>query len=676
MRSIPLPVPLEITGTFSLTSLGATAEVQVTAKNAGGEVLTGKTFTWSSSDPSVATVNVSGVGSGTASIVVTAVSNGTADITVSADGVSASVTVTVSQVVATIEVTPMDPLTLTDEGETRSLAAVAKDAGGSGMVGVTFTWASDNVAAATVAADGTVTAITDGVANIRASASGVTSNAVEITVALGAVVTVEVTPVGPLTLTSLGATENLTAIARDIVDEIVTGVTFTWASDNEAAATVSSIGTVMAVADGVANVTASVPGVTSNVVEVTVAQAVATVEVTPANDTVLVASTTQLNAQPRDAEANPITGLTITWKTGNPNIATVSGTGLVTGIQQGIVAITATSEGVDGSAAIIVISDDVVASVVVTPATDTIGMGQALQLEAEARDASGTVLVGRVVTWASDNVNVATVDANGLVTGLTVGVVTITGTSEGVSGTSTITVVPASVASVVVTPASATVQVGQTVQLAAEPRDATGTPLSGRAVTWSSNDANIASVGADGVVSGVALGAVTITATSGGVSGTASITVVVAAAGVTVSGTIRYSSTPLEGFQVDLVQGDLETGPSRSVATDANGLYSFGGVPEGQHWVRVNGDGLVYIQWTAQTVEVGTTDVVHDRYLPKIIALSSPSDDAIDVGTRPTLTWDENPEAAAGGHYQVQINETDDGVPLTVEGGGSGESPC
>ena len=524
----PFAATLEITvSTFTLTWIGDTVEVQVTAKNTNGDVLTGKTFTWSSSNENVVTVSVSAGGSGTASIVVTAVGNGTAEITVSTDDVEGSTTVTVSQVVATIEITPTDPVTLTDQGETRNLMAVSKDAGGTEIAGVTYSWLSDDEPVATVALDGTVTAVSDGVAKITASASGVISNAVEVTVALGSVITVEVTPVGPLTLTSLGATERLTAIAKDVVDEIVTGVTFTWASDNEAAATVSPNGTVTAVADGVANVTASVPGVPSNVVEVTVAQSVAVVEVTPANDTVLVANTTQLTAQPKDAEGNAMTGRTVTWSTGNPNIATVDGNGLVTGIGQGIVAITARSEGVDGFAAIVVITNNAVASLVVAPATDTIGIGQELQLEAELRDEFGTVLIGRVVTWVSDDVIVATVDANGVMIGLTAGVVTITGTSEGVSGTSTITMVPVSVASVVVTPANGTVQVGQTLQLAAEPRDSTGTPLPGRAVAWSTSAANIASVDGAGVVFGVATGAATITASSEGVLGTASITVAV-----------------------------------------------------------------------------------------------------------------------------------------------------
>src|SRR5207248_2333454 len=107
----------------------------------------------------------------------------------------------------------------------------------------------------------------------------------------------------------------------------------------------------------------------------------------------------------------------------------------------------------------------------------------------------------------------------------TPGTATITAASEGKSGTSTITVTPVPVASVEVTPATASVQAGQTVQLTATPRDAGGTPLSGRTVTWSSSNTAVATVSNGGLVSGVTPGSATITATSEGKSGTSTITV-------------------------------------------------------------------------------------------------------------------------------------------------------
>src|SRR5205807_8978724 len=97
---------------------------------------------------------------------------------------------------------------------------------------------------------------------------------------------------------------------------------------------------------------------------------------------------------------------------------------------------------------------------------------------------AGNVLTGRTVTGSSSNTAAATVSRTGLVSGVAAGSATITALSEGQSGTAVVAVTNAPVASVIVTPLSATVSVGQTAQLTATPRDATGTPLAGRALTW------------------------------------------------------------------------------------------------------------------------------------------------------------------------------------------------
>src|SRR5207249_1341190 len=84
---------------------------------------------------------------------------------------------------------------------------------------------------------------------------------------------------------------------------------------------------------------------------------------------------------------------------------------------------------------------------------------------------------------------------------------------------------PAPAATVTLTPASATVNEGQTLQLTATPKDANGNPLVGRTVTWQSSNTSAATVNGSGLVSGVAAGSATITATSEGQSGTSAITV-------------------------------------------------------------------------------------------------------------------------------------------------------
>src|SRR5207249_2039573 len=99
----------------------------------------------------------------------------------------------------------------------------------------------------------------------------------------------------------------------------------------------------------------------------------------------------------------------------------------------------ATSEGKSGTSAITVTFVPV-ASVTVAPATASVNEGKTVQLTATPKDANGAPLAGRAVTWVSSNTTVATVSASGLVTGKVAGTATITATSEGVSGTSAITV--------------------------------------------------------------------------------------------------------------------------------------------------------------------------------------------------------------------------------------------
>src|SRR5207249_2708607 len=104
---------------------------------------------------------------------------------------------------------------------------------------------------------------------------------------------------------------------------------------------------------------------------------------------------------------------------------------------------------------------------------------------------------------------VATVGASGLVTGVAAGAATITATSEGQSGTSAITVTNApvaSVASVVISPATATLLLGASLQLSATLKDGAGNVLSGRTVTWASGNPVGASVSASGLVLGLAAG--------------------------------------------------------------------------------------------------------------------------------------------------------------------------
>ncbi len=181
--------------TTTLSAVGATQALSAVAYDAGGTVLEDVvTFTWASSNESVATVSPAGL--------LTAVSGGSASITAAAGGVTSSaVTVTVAQAVTSVVLSPSGPATLTQVGGTVQLSAGVTDALGE-PVATEVTWTSSNPAAATVSASGLVTAVADGSADITATAGGVTSSAVTVTVAQ-AVASVDVSPVAT-TLTSVG----------------------------------------------------------------------------------------------------------------------------------------------------------------------------------------------------------------------------------------------------------------------------------------------------------------------------------------------------------------------------------------------------------------------------------------------------------------------------------------
>ena len=110
-----------------------------------------------------------------------------------------------------------------------------------------------------------------------------------------------------------------------------------------------------------------------------------------------------------------------------------------------------------------------VAVVQVTPASASMQVGQTRQLAATARDANGNPLTGRTITWESLSSAIADVSPTGMVSGVAVGNVQVRAISDGITGTSSVTILPIPVASVELSPAAATVQVGATQQLTADP---------------------------------------------------------------------------------------------------------------------------------------------------------------------------------------------------------------
>jgi len=517
----PAPVPVASVGVTpgsATMQAGQTVQLAATPKDVNGNPLSGRVVTWASSTPAVATVNASGL--------VTSVAAGSATITATSEGQSGTALISVTAApVASVAVTPaavgLQP------GGTVQLTATPKDANGNPLTGRGVVWTSSTGAVATVGSSGLVTAVATGAATITATSEG-QSGSSSITVSNAPVASVAVTPAAASV--QVGQTMQLAATPKDANGNPLSGRIISWSSSNTSVVGVNSSGLVTAVATGGATITATSEG-QSGTASITVPPVpVATVAVTPASASVDEGKTVQLTATPKDAAGNPLSGRVVTWTSSNTAAATVNSSGLVTAKLAGAATITATSEGQSGTSAITVVHV-AVASVAVAPASASVNEGQTVQLTATLKDASGNTLTGRTVTWASSNTAAATVSSSGLVTGKVAGAATITATSETVSGTSAITVVHVPVAAVAVTPASASLPAGQTVQLTATLKDANGNTLTGRTVTWASSNTAAATVTGSGLVSGVTAGTATITATSETVSGTAAVTVTAASAG-------------------------------------------------------------------------------------------------------------------------------------------------
>src|SRR5438093_10185097 len=354
------------------------------------------------------------------------------------------------------------------------------------------------------------------------SVTGVQTCALPISVVTVTVAPVSAVSVAPTAATILvGATTQLQATTTDSLGNVLTGRTVTWASNNSAV-TVGGNGLATGAGTGSATITATSEG-KSGTATITVTNVpVATVTVAPTSANLQTGQTVQLTATARDASGNVLSGRVITWSSSSSSVASVNGSGLVTGAGAGSATITATSEGQSGTSGVTVTFVPV-ASVTVNPASASVQVGQTVQLTATPRDANGNALPGRTVTWASTNTTVATVNGQGLVTTKVVGSATITATSEGQSGSAAITVTAAPVATVTVSPTAAAVQPAQTVQLTATTKDANGNILTGRTVTWASNNNPAATVRSSGLVTGVATGTALITATSEGTTGSAMI---------------------------------------------------------------------------------------------------------------------------------------------------------
>lgn len=248
----PVVANVAVTAPASTLFVDHSMTLTATARSASNQLLTGRTVTWTSSNPSVASVTDQGT--------VTGVAAGTVTITAVVEAI-------VGQLNLTITLAPISSISVSGPGssvvagQSINLTATAHSASGQALSGRSFVWATSDLAVASVSSAGVVTGVAAGTATISASAEGV-SGSMAVSVSATPVATVTVTP----TLDTLQVGETLQLTARTFASggAELTGRGVTWQSLDTTVARVNAAGLVTAVSTGTTIVRATSEGVSAD----------------------------------------------------------------------------------------------------------------------------------------------------------------------------------------------------------------------------------------------------------------------------------------------------------------------------------------------------------------------------------------------------------------------------
>ena len=505
------------TALVRLDALGADTLLSAEAVDARGNALgvDAPAIGWQSASAAVATV-VEGR--------LVAVDNGGTWIRVTAGPLADSVRVEVAQRADRVVMETPAPLSLRALGETASLRARAYDRRGNELTAGLPFWRSDNAGVAHVdSRTGIVTAIAVGAATVTAEVD--TARAGIAVAVTNPPAYLEIIP-SAASLTSIGDTLPLRAVARNALGVIIPDVTPTWRSTDSAIALVLPDGRLIAAGVGSARVIAQSDAVADTVL-VTVANTVDRVIIVPASATLasvgdtLIPEVQVLNA--RNMELGRGAAL---WSSDDPAVARVTAMGVVIAMGQGDVYIRAASPTYpDRRDSVLVAVTNAPASVAINRAADTLtAVGQTRTYIAEVRNARGALL-GVIPSWRSTVLPVASVSPSGVVTAAAVGATRVIAAAGTVADTLDL-LVRDDVVWLEAAPSTITLgSVNDTARLSATGRNALGGFVAAPVVTWTSTDPSIVLSLGDGRIVAMAAGTARIIVTGGTLADTVTATV-------------------------------------------------------------------------------------------------------------------------------------------------------
>lgn len=267
----------------------------------------------------------------------------------------------------------------------------------------------------------------------------------------------------------------------------------------------------------------------------------------PARDTAFLGEMLRVLPAIRDAEGRGLRDRAIVFETLDSSVATVDSAGLITPHLEGETTIRATSEGVTAEMGLLVAPARIAALAFRAPSIELLAGDTATTLP-ELTDRLGH-RVERGVAWASSAPAVAIVDSAGRVTAIGHGQALISAAIDGVSGSYRVAVLDlVRPSTVVLRPATVVLLPGAEGRVWVNAADSAGRPLPSARMVFSSSDASVATVSADGVVRARAPGSALVTATVNGRSATT---------------TVRVDASEAGAFTIGFIfQGELANDPT------------------------------------------------------------------------------------------------------------------
>ncbi|MFO0757402.1 MAG: Ig-like domain-containing protein [Byssovorax sp.] len=531
--------------------------------------------TWTSSDEKVVTISNEAATKGLATGVAKGTATITATITDSGTSVHGGTSVTITDVpLKSIALAPAS-LKLAKGTMAMVVATGTFDDGTTQDLTESADWTSSAAAVATVSSapgsKGTVTGVAEGTATITAAVGDVKATlATEVTMA---------------TLQGIGVTSPEPWIAKGMKEQFSAYGVFSdgtlqdltqqvlWAS-TEPAVTISndkgSKGLASAVSEGTTIISATLMGVTGSTPFSVTSATVTTVSVTPTNPTIAKGTVQRFMATGilSDGSFRDLTEFA-TWKSANEAVATVSNDpgskGNASGVAAGLASISATFQGKTGSSDLSVTSATLT-KVDLTPLNPTIAKGTMIKFAAIGTfsDKSAQDL-SLMATWGSSDPTVAWVSnmvlSRGMATALAQGVTTISASINGLSDATVLTVSPATLSSITITPPNPVIAKGSWIGLTATGTysDATTQDLT-YVATWKSSNGNVYVddwLWHKGSAYGVSQGVSEVSASFGGKTGMT---------------TVGVSSAVLDAIAVTPANGTIAKGTTLQFT--ATGIYT------------------------------------------------------------------------------------------------------